>query len=179
MAQAIPFIIAGMTLLTANQQLKAGKAEASGLARQAAFKKVQARSEVLKFKQQGIAVMDNILATKAAINARAAAGGIDPFSGSANALALYAEKKGANELYINRDGEQIAFGIGEAQAMQYMSQAKSAISASRAQALGTIMQGAMMGMSLGGAPAGAGGSTGLQAGQSATTARAGFRGYGG
>jgi len=157
MAAAIPFAIAGMTALTASQQLKAGKAQASGLARQAAFRKVQARSEALKYRQQGAAVMDNILATKASINARAAAGGIDPFSGSANALALYAEKKGANELYITRDGEQIAFGTGEAQAMQYMSQAKSAISASRAQALGTIMQGAMMGMSLGGAP---GGSTG-------------------
>lgn len=179
MAQAIPFLIAGMTALTASQQLKAGKAQASGLARQAAFGKVQARGEALKYRQQGAAVMDNILATKAAINARAAAGGIDPFSGSAKALALYAEKKGANELYISRDGEQIAFGTGEAQAMQYMSQAKSAISASRAQAFGTIMQGAMMGAMLGGAPAGAGGSTGLQAGQSATVSRAGFRGYGG
>lgn len=179
MAQAIPFLIAGMTALTASQQLKAGKAQASGLARQAAFKKVQARGEVLKYRQQGVAVMENILQTKASINARIAAGGIETFSGSADVLGVLAEAKGANELYITRDGEQIAFGTGEAQAMQYMSQAKSAISASRAQALGTIMQGAMMGMSLGGAPAGAGGSTGLQAGQSATVSRAGFRGYGG
>ena len=179
MAQAIPFLIAGMTALTASQQLKAGKAHASGLARQAAFKKVQARGEVLKYRQQGVAVMENILQTKASINARIAAGGIETFSGSADVLGVLAEAKGANELYITRDGEQIAFGTGEAQAMQYMSQAKSAISASRAQAFGTIMQGAMMGMSLGGAPAGAGGSTGLQAGQSATVSRAGFRGYGG
>ena len=157
MAQAIPFVIAGMTALTASQQLKAGKAQASGLARQAAFTKVQTRSEVLKYRQQGVAVMENILQTKASINARIAAGGIETFSGSADVLGVLAEAKGANELYITRDGEQIAFGTGEAQAMQYMSQAKSAISASRAQALGTIMQGAMMGMSLGGAP---GGSTG-------------------
>jgi len=159
MAQAIPFLIAGMTLLTASQQLKAGKAQASGLARQAAFKKVQARSEVLKFKQQGIAVMDNILATKAAINARAAAGGIDPFSGSAKALSLYAEKKGANELYISRDGEQIAFGVGEAQAMQYASQAKSAMAAGRTAALSTITNYAVGQFGLGGAPGGSTGSS--------------------
>ncbi len=161
MAQAIPFLIAGMTALTASQQLKAGKAQASGLARQAAFRKVQARGEVLKYRQQGVAVMENILQTKASINARIAAGGIETFSGSADVLGVLAEAKGANELYITRDGEQIAFGTGEAQAMQYMSQAKSAISASRAQALGTIMQGAMMGMSLGSAPAGGSSFSGI------------------
>jgi len=37
----------------------------------------------------------------------------------------------------------------------------------------------LMGTMLGGAPAGVSGSTGLQAGQSATVSRAGFRGYGG
>ena len=90
MAQAIPFVLAGLTAATAYSQLKGAKQQAKGLMRQAAFKKVQARSEALKYRQQGAAVMDNILATKATINARAAAGGIDPFSGSAKALSLYA-----------------------------------------------------------------------------------------
>ena len=47
------------------------KTEAKALVTQGAYAKVQARSEVLKYKQQGVAVMDNILATQATINARA------------------------------------------------------------------------------------------------------------
>lgn len=161
MAQAIPFVLAGLTAATAYSQLKAGQQQAKGLMQQAAFRKVQARSEALKYRQQGAAVMDNILATKASINARAAAGGIDPFSGSAKALSLYAEKKGANELYITRDGEQIAFGVGEAQAMQYASQAKSAMAAGRTAALGTITNYAVGQFGLGGAPGGGGSFSGI------------------
>jgi len=151
MAQAI---MAGLTAAKMYSQLKGAKQQAKGVMRQAAFRKVQARSEALKYRQQGASVMDNILATKASINARAAAGGIDPFSGSAKALSLYAEKKGAGELYITRDGEQIAFGVGEAQAMQYASQAKSAMAAGRAAALGTLTSAVAGQMSLGGAPGG-------------------------
>lgn len=154
MAQAIPFILAGLTAATAYSQLKAGQQQAKGLMQQAAFKRVQARSEALKYKQQGIAVMDNILQTQATINARAGAGGIDPLSGSARALALYADKKGANELYLTRDGEKIAFGVGEAQAMQYASQAKSAMAAGRTAALSTITTYAVGQFGLGGKPGG-------------------------
>lgn len=154
------------------------KTEAKALVTQGAYAKVQARSEVLKYKQQGVAVMDNILATQATINARAGAGGIDPFSGSARALALYAQKKGATEIYNSRDGEIIAFGAGEARAMQYQMQAKATLKRAQAETIGTLFEIGMMAASLGSAPAASGG-TGLKAGQSATTSRAGFRGYGG
>ena len=154
MAQALPFVAAALTAATAVSQLEAGRQQAKGLMRQAAYSKVQARSEALKYKQQGVAVLDNILATNAAINARAAAGGIDPFSGSAKALQTYALKKGASELYLARDGETIAFGTGEAQAMQYASQAKSAMAAGRTAALGTITSFALGQAKLGGAPSG-------------------------
>lgn len=154
MAQAIPFILAGLTAATAYSQLKAGQQQAKGLMRQAAFRKVQARSEVLKYKQQGVAVMENILQTKASINARIAAGGIETFSGSADVLGVMAEAKGANELFLTRDGEQIAFGVGEAQAMQYASQAKSAMAAGRTAALSTITSYAIGQFGMGGKPSG-------------------------
>ena len=157
MAQALPFIMAGLTAAKMYSQLKAGQQQAKGLMRQAAFKRVQARSEALKYKQQGVAVMDNILQTKASINARIAAGGLETFSGSAKVLGVMAEAKGANELFLTRDGEQIAFGAGEAQAMQYASQAKSAMAAGRTAALGTLTSAVAGQMALGGAP---GGSTG-------------------
>ena len=154
MAQALPFVAAALTAATAVSQLEAGRQQAKGLMQQATHAKLPAKSEILKYKQQGVAVLDNILATTAAINARAAAGGIDPFSGSAKALETYALKKGASELYLARDGETIAFGIGEAQAMQYVSQAKSAMSAARTAALGTIASFAIGQAGLGGAPSG-------------------------
>ncbi len=125
------------------------KTEAKALVTQGAYAKVQARSEVLKYKQQGIAVMDNILATKAAINARAGAGGIDPFSGSARALSLYAEKKGVNEIYTSRDGEIMAFGTGEIKAMQYGLQAKGVLKRAQAETVGTIFDIGLKAASLG------------------------------
>ena len=176
MTQAIPFVLAGLTAATAYSQLKVGQQQAKGLMQQAAFRRVQARSEALKYKQQGVAVMENILQTKASINARIAAGGVDAFSGSADVLGVMTEAKGANELYLTRDGEKIAFGVGEAQAMQYASQAKSAMAAGRTAALTTITAYSVGQFGLGGKPSG--GSTGLEAGQSATVSRAGFRGYG-
>lgn len=128
------------------------KTEAKALVTQGAWAKVQARSEVLKYKQQGIAVMDNILATKAAINARAGAGGIDPLSGSARALSLYAEKKGAFELYASRDGEIMAFGTGEIKAMQYQMQAKAVLKRAQAETIGALFEIGTMAAGLGGAP---------------------------
>jgi len=119
--------------------MPAAKKEAEALVNQAAFTRVQARSEVLKYKQQAVAVMDNILSTQATINARAGAGGIEASSGSAKALALYAQKKGATEIYNSRDGEIIAFGTGEAQAMQYGLQAKAKLKRAQAEAIGTVL----------------------------------------
>ena len=119
--------------------MPAAKKEAEALVNQAAFTRVQARSEVLKYKQQAVAVMDNILATQATINARAGAGGIDPSSGSAKALALYAQKKGATEIYSSRDGQIIAFGTGEAQAMQYGLQAQAGLKRAQAEAFGAVL----------------------------------------
>ena len=137
------------------------KTEAKALVTQGAWAKVQARSDVLKYKQQCITVMDNILQTQATINARACAGGIDPLSGSAKALALYAEKKGANELYTSRDGEIMAFGTGEIKAMQYGLQAKAVLKRAQAETIGTLLDIGMMAASLGSAPTGGGSFSGI------------------
>ena len=132
--------------------MPAAKKEAEALVNQAAFTRVQARSEVLKYKQQAVAVMDNILSTQATINARAGAGGIEASSGSARALALYAQKKGATEIYNSRDGEIIAFGAGEARAMQYGLQAKATLKRAQAETVGAIFDIGMMIAGFGGAP---------------------------
>jgi len=108
-------------------QMQAGRAQASAYASQATMARLQAKQEALRYKQQGVQVLDNILRTQATITARAGAGGIDPFSGSAERLSQYALKKGAEETYIIRDNEVIALRGGQMQAQQYMQQAKASM----------------------------------------------------
>lgn len=118
-------------------KMQAAKQEARGLRAQATQTKVQARSEMLKYKQQGVAVLDNILRTQATIVAKAGAGNIDPFSGSAMALRFQALAKGSEEFYLSKEGATIVTAQGEAQAAQYLQQASAKV------------KGAMMGAALG------------------------------
>jgi len=154
-AAALP-IAAGLTALTMYSQLKSAQASAKGLMMQGAMAQVQARSEALKFKQQGVAVLENINAHQAAINSRAGAGNIDPSSGSARTLSILAERKGALEFYNTADGGTIQLAMGDIQAHQYASAAKSTMAAGRMQALGTLTQFAVGYAAMGSAPAGGG-----------------------
>lgn len=114
---------------SAVSQMQAARSQARGLAAQATMARIQAKQESLKYKAQGVQVMDNILRTQAAIVARAGSGGIDPFSGSALKLAKYAAAKGVQEMYTVQDNELITIRGGEMQAAQYMQQAKSTMKA--------------------------------------------------
>lgn len=114
---------------SAVSQMQAARSQARGLAAQATMARMQAKQESLKYKAQGVQVMDNILRTQAAIVARAGSGGIDPFSGNALRLAKYAAAKGVQELYTVQDNEIITIRGGEMQAAQYMQQAKSTMKA--------------------------------------------------
>lgn len=142
-------------------KMQAARTQAKGLAAQATMARLQAKQESLKYKQQGVNVLENILRTSAAITARAGAGGIDPFTGSAANLARYALSKGVQELYTVQDNELITIRGGEMQAGQYMAQAKG------------LMQGAMMSAAFGVAgaalkpdPGGPTPTSGLQSGAS-------------
>jgi len=154
MAQVLPVVAAVATGASVLTGLSASRAEAKGYMSQAAFAKVQAKSEALKYKQQGVNVLENILATQATINARAAAGGIDPMSGSARSLYLFAQRRGVGEYYLTREGQTIAIGTGDAKAAQYVSTAKATMAAGRAQAFGKIASFAIGQSTLGSAPDG-------------------------
>ena len=123
-------------------KIQGAKAEARGLAAQATQTRVQARSEALKYKQQGIAVLDAILRNEATIIAKAGAGNIDPFSGSAMALRYANMAAGADEFFLTKEGATIVTATGEAQAGQYVAQAKAGLRAAQFGAvLGTGMKG--------------------------------------
>ena len=161
MAAALPFIALGAAGLSAVAGLKSGQATAGGLRSQATQTRMQAKGEELKYKQQGVAVLDNILRTQATLNARAGAGSIDPFSGSANALQQYALAQGAKENYTTMDNAIIAVRSGELQAQEYESAARSAMSQARMGAIMSLAQGAFSYGMLGGPGLGGGASAGV------------------
>lgn len=140
--------------LSAFAQVAAGRSRAKGLAAQATQTRIQARSDALEYKRQGVAVLDNILQTQAAIVARAGAGGIDPFSGSAKALQIYAKSRGADEYFLAVEGGTITTLMGEAQAGEYMRQASSAMKLGVLGAAVTLASAGQMQSTLGGPPAG-------------------------
>lgn len=140
--------------------LQAGQATARGFRSQAMQTRMQAKGEELKYKQQGVAVLDNILRTQAAITARGAAGSVDPFSGSAGNLQQYALAKGALEMYAAEDNRLIVERTGELQAQEYESAARSAMSQARMGAVMSVLQSAaQVAMLVGGGGLPGGGQT--------------------
>lgn len=126
--------------LQAFASLQAAQAQAKGLAAQASMARLQGRQEALKYKQQGVAVLDNIIRTKAAINARKAAGNVDPFSGSGLSLMNFAQATGTREYAMTENNALIALRGGEMQAGQYMTQATATMRAGMLQGIGAIGQ---------------------------------------
>ena len=156
MAQAIPYVLLAASVGTT---LQAGKAEARGYAAQSTMQRMQAKTEELRYREQGVAVLDNILQTQATIAARAGAGGIAPLSGSAKAISQYAMSKGAREFYGAQESGIIALRTGEMRAGISMTQAKSAMSAARARAFSQVAGFAAGQQQLGGP---SGGGTNIQ-----------------
>ena len=152
MAAALPFIAVAGAAVSAYGQMQAGKAQARGLAQQAALTQVQARSEALKYRQQGVETLKNIVRTNSTLNARAAAGGIDPFSGSAAGLAQFTQSEGAKEFFVTEDNQIIAREGGAIQAQLYMDQAKQAKRGAMFAAAGTLLSAAGSFSKIGGPP---------------------------
>ena len=138
MTAALPVIGFALSSFAAYGQIKAGQAQAKGLARQAAMATLEAKGKALDARAQGVEVLKQMNKANAALNARAAAGGIDPFSGSAQSLMVYNTSEGAREYYVSEDNQIIAREGGLLAAESYMQQAKAAKMAGVYQAAGTL-----------------------------------------
>ena len=108
-------------------------AQAKQAEMQARNQVLQNRAEVLNHKRQGIEVLKKISQNLASINARAAAGSIDPFSGSVQNLAVYNLGKGVTDFYTSRENQMIMQAQssvieagGQMQAAQYQMAGKLA-----------------------------------------------------
>lgn len=144
----------GIAAISGAAGISGAKAEARGLGAQATQTRMQARSEALKYKQQGVAVLDNMLRTMATQRAAAGAGNIDAYSGSAAFVRVMTQKAGAGEYYTTREGQTIVTRQGELQAMEYERQASAVIKAARNQAIVGMLQAGATGAMMGGAPTG-------------------------
>jgi hypothetical protein len=121
---------------------------------QAKQAQLRAQAEELKYKQQGVAVLQRTNMTAAAIAARAGAGSVDPFSGSASDLTSYAFGQGFGEFNMTATNAALAREQGVAQAGIYRMMGQQAYTAGIAKGVGGIFSGLMSASSIGGAPFG-------------------------
>ena len=104
----------GAKVFSAYQSIQMGKAQQRMYNAQAKQAEMQAkaqalntRTEALNHKRQGIEVLKKMLSNLATINARASAGGIDPFSGSVGNFAFANMAKGAVDFYTTTENQQL------------------------------------------------------------------------
>lgn len=127
--------------VSAAGQLYAGAQQRKAYNAQAAQAEIQGRSQAIAYKQQGADILKNMNETMGTIVARAAAGGVDPLSGSAQSLQNYTMKEGVREYNIAKDNAVLAQGMASYQADIYRQAGKTAMLSSLFQAVGTMGQG--------------------------------------
>lgn len=143
-----------LSAVSAVAQIKAGQAAARAYRQQAERAKLEGRQKALEYKRKGVQVLQNIRATLSATNARAAAGNMDPFSGTALSLRGFALQAGTEDFYLTRENALLAETNGIMQAGEYQRAASQAKRQGFIAAIGTVGAGMMSYASIGGAPAG-------------------------
>jgi len=140
MGFSVPILMAAASAaVSAVGAIAAGESQRQTAYAQARQAELQAKSDALKYKQQGIAVLEKTLATAATIRARAAAGSVDPFGGSALALTQYAFGKGVEEKIMTEDNAQLALLGGQINASEMRRQGDAAAQAGYIKAFGTLL----------------------------------------
>ena len=105
-AAAVAGGIGSYTMGRAQAKLYGAQARQAEL--QARAQALRSRAEAINHMRNGVEVLKNVARNMATINARAAAGSIDPFSGSVQNLAMYNMGKGVADFYTTRENRQMA-----------------------------------------------------------------------
>lgn len=129
-----------LTAVQVGATLAAGAAQKRQYAEQARQARIRGRSEAIAYKQRGADALRNLNETLAAITARAAAGGVDPTSGSARTISEFAQGEGIRESNIAADNALMALGQASSQAFIYRQAGHAAQLTSYVQAAGTAGQ---------------------------------------
>jgi len=124
-------------------QYQQGRAQERIYQAQAQQEEIRGRTEAIRARQEGVKTLDSIQRTMATINARGAAGAIDPFSGSAGSLQSYALREGYTEFDISQENAKLAAASAGFQANIYRASGAAAKQAGLFQAIGTVGQAGM------------------------------------
>lgn len=155
MGFSVPILLAAASAtVSAVGSIAAGESQRQTAYAQAKQAELQAKSQALQYRQQGIAVMEKTISTAATIRARAAAGSVDPFGGSALALTQYAFGKGVGEKMMTEDNATISLLGGEISSAELRRQGDAAQTAGYINAFGTILSAGAKAGSIGGTPIG-------------------------
>lgn len=138
------------TVVSAVGQISAANAQAQSYQLAATQAMIEGNARALEYRRQGNQVLRKVLETNATINARGAAGGIDPFSGSAGALSAYAFAEGEDEFTLATENAQMSILGGQANAASYRSAAASARQMGLINAAGTVIGGLAQASRIGG-----------------------------
>jgi len=145
---AIKAAIAGMSTLqvasaafsavSAIGQMQAGRQQARAYRAQAKQEELKGKQAELQYRQQGLEVLRRTRQNIATVTARAAAGGLSPYSGSPQSLRNYAAATGTEEFYLAQENAQLAQITGEVNSQQYRMAASQARRQGFYNAVGTL-----------------------------------------
>jgi len=153
-------------LVAAYGQYEGGKtqekiygAQAQAAQQQAGFQaqqvEMQGRTEAIRARNEGLKTLTNLNRTISTVRARAGAGAIDPFGGTAGSLQTYALREGYTEFDISQENAKLAQSSAAFQANVYRYSGEQNAAIMRAsggaarqagmyQAIGTVGQAAGM-----------------------------------
>lgn len=144
MEAAFTAISIGSKLFAASAQRDVGAAQQASYEQQAQAAELKGRSEAIAYKQQGADALQNLNETLSAIIARAGAGGVDPTSGSAATMQMFALSEGSREAAIAQDNAALALGEATQQAGIYRSAGRTAQLSANVSAAASIGEAAYM-----------------------------------
>jgi hypothetical protein len=145
--------LAGLSsVVSAVGSIAGGLAQQATLNAQAKQEQMKAKAQELQYRQQGVQVLEKTLAVAATVRARASAGSIDPFGGSAAAITNFAFGQGIEEKQMTEMNAQLAFLGGETTAASLRAQGSAAATAGFITAGTTLLSTGANIMKVGGVP---------------------------
>jgi len=129
---------AAFSAVSAIGQMQAGRQQARAYQAQSKQAELKGKQAELQYRQQGLEVLRRTRQNISTVTARAAAGGMDPYSGSPQSLRNYAAATGTEEFYLAQENAQLAQITGEVNAQQYRMAASQARRQGFYNAVGTL-----------------------------------------
>jgi hypothetical protein len=130
--------------LKAHSQVEQGKMQAMSYRLQASQAELQGRQNALVYNRQALQVLQRQEGLAATVRARAASGGIDPFTGSPLSIQQVDMMKAQNEAQIAQENAQSAIYGSLAQSQSLQAAASAARYMGNLGALTTLVGGAAM-----------------------------------